>query len=62
MPVLDRLDDLIQLALGIASVIRVIPSAIITECRERAQDASMPRYVSRLGAIAVVMIWIDLAT
>lgn len=62
VPVLGYLDDLILLPLGIAWAIRMIPPAVMAECRARSQAAHLPKQVSRLGAAAIVTIWIALAT
>src|SRR5690348_16656665 len=39
IPVLGLLDDLILLPLGIVLALRLIPSDVMAECRQRANDA-----------------------
>ena len=62
VPILGYLDELVLLPLGIALAIRMIPSAILAECRERAQEAlAGGRPVSWIAAIVVLAVWISLA-
>ncbi len=58
IPVLGLLDDLILLPLGIALALRLIPEAVIAECRARAL-ANPPKaaFAGRAGAIVVVLLW-----
>ncbi len=59
IPVLGYLDDLLLLPLGIWLAVRLMPPAILSECRAQAQAwDNQPRPVSRAGAVAVVLIWI----
>ena len=57
IPVLGYLDDAILLPLGILLVVRLIPSPIMAECRERAEQAQS-RPSSRAAAVVIVSIWI----
>lgn len=57
IPVIGYLDDLILLPLAILLAIRLIPSAIMAEHRERA-TAAHRRPASRAAAIVIVGIWI----
>lgn len=57
IPVLGYLDDLILIPLGIALAIRMIPTHVLAECRERAIDAE-GRPVNRVAAVFVVAVWI----
>ncbi|QIN83881.1 DUF1232 domain-containing protein [Rubrobacter tropicus] len=62
IPVLGYLDDLILVPLGIALAVRMIPPAVLTECRSRAREAALkanPK--STAAAIVVVGIWLLLA-
>jgi uncharacterized membrane protein YkvA (DUF1232 family) len=57
IPVLGYLDDVILVPAGIALAIRLIPPAVLAECRERAAAApARPR--SALGAALIVMLWL----
>jgi uncharacterized membrane protein YkvA (DUF1232 family) len=59
IPVLGYLDDLILLPLGIALALRMIPPAVMAECREKTSDRwthDPPK--SRAGVVAVIAIWI----
>jgi uncharacterized membrane protein YkvA (DUF1232 family) len=62
IPALGYLDDLVLVPLGIALAVRMIPPAILEECRVRAREAfASGRPVSRVAAIVVVGVWISLA-
>jgi len=62
IPILGYLDDLILVPLGIALALRMIPRAIIAECRERAQEAmEQGKPVNRAAAAAIITIWLLLA-
>jgi uncharacterized membrane protein YkvA (DUF1232 family) len=59
VPVLGYLDDLILVPLGIMLVLRLVPPAVLEECRARAHaELAGGRPVSRAGAIAIVVIWV----
>ncbi|ANF25715.1 YkvA family protein [Stutzerimonas stutzeri] len=59
IPVLGYLDDLLLLPLGIWLAIRLMPPAILSECRAQALAwENTPRSISRAGAAAVVLIWV----
>jgi uncharacterized membrane protein YkvA (DUF1232 family) len=60
VPVLGYLDDLLIVPLGIALAIRLLPDAVLADCRERAQGAA-DRPTSRLAAVVIVAIWLALA-
>lgn len=57
IPVLGFLDDAILVPLGIAVVIRLIPSDVLTECRAAAL-ANPRRLESKTGAVVIVGVWI----
>lgn len=62
VPVLGYLDDLILLPLGIALAIKMIPPAVLSECRARARQAmSDGKHVGRIAAVVIVVIWMTLA-
>ena len=59
IPILGYLDDLVLIPLGVASVRRMIPAHVWSECRARARDGlgeGKPR--SRTAAAVIVTIWI----
>ena len=62
IPVLGLVDDLILVPLGLALAIRLIPPAVLAECRERA-DARLDegRPVNWFVAGLIVAIWVSLA-
>ena len=63
IPVLGLLDDLVLLPLGIALAVRLIPAPVMADCRERARrGAGRGTRASRLGAAAIVALWLLLAT
>ena len=62
IPVLGYLDDLIMVPLGIALVIRLVPTVVMDECREEAArrlDSSGPR--SWVAAAVIIAVWLMLA-
>lgn len=62
VPVLGLLDDLILVPIGIAIAIRMIPPAVLTECRVRAQAMMADeKPSSRVAAIVIIGIWVLVA-
>jgi uncharacterized membrane protein YkvA (DUF1232 family) len=61
IPVLGLLDEAILLPLAIALAVRLIPPPLLAEFRAEA-DRRSDRPVSRLGAIAIVFLWVAAAT
>lgn len=62
VPVLGYLDDLILVPLGIALVLRLVPGAVLRDCRaqaEAARPSGRPRHWA--GAVAIVAIWVLVA-
>ena len=57
IPVIGYLDDLILVPLGIALVVRLIPSQLMSEFRQEASLRSA-RPTSRVAAAMVVLVWI----
>ncbi len=57
IPVLGYVDDVLLLPLGIWAAIKLIPAPIMDEHRAHAAAVSA-RPVSRVAAVAIVMIWI----
>lgn len=60
IPVIGLLDDLLLVPLGLWLAIRLIPPAVLAECRAKA-DAMGPAPQSRAAAAAVIAIWLALA-
>jgi uncharacterized membrane protein YkvA (DUF1232 family) len=59
VPVLGYLDDLILIPLGIALAIRLVPRAVLEECRARAQEGLQGgKPVSRTAGAVIVAIWV----
>ena len=62
IPVLGYLDDLVLIPLGIALTLRMIPPAVMVECRARARsELADGKPVSRVAAAVIVTIWLGLA-
>jgi uncharacterized membrane protein YkvA (DUF1232 family) len=61
IPVLGYLDDLILVPLGIALAIRLIPPEIFAEHRQTASSQIGSRPISKVGAAAIIAIWLTLA-
>jgi uncharacterized membrane protein YkvA (DUF1232 family) len=59
IPVLGLLDDLLLIPLGIALAIRLVPAAVLAECRARAQERR--KLVSRVAGAVIVGIWLAVA-
>jgi uncharacterized membrane protein YkvA (DUF1232 family) len=60
IPVLGYLDDLIIVPAGIWLVLKLIPDAVLAQCREQAtrwlaQGGTKPR--SRIGAVIIIALW-----
>jgi uncharacterized membrane protein YkvA (DUF1232 family) len=60
IPVLGYLDDAILIPLGVALVLRLLPADVVAECRAEA-SVRTAKPVSRIGALAVVVVWAGLA-
>lgn len=62
IPILGYLDDLILLPLGIALALRLIPPAVMAECREQARELMRERRPTNwVAAGVIVAIWLLLA-
>jgi uncharacterized membrane protein YkvA (DUF1232 family) len=62
IPILGYLDDLILLPLGIALALRLIPPAVMAECREQAREIMREnRPTNWVAAGVIVAIWLLLA-
>ncbi|MEW6039561.1 MAG: YkvA family protein [Pseudomonadota bacterium] len=61
VPVLGYLDDLVLLPLGILLAVRLVPPAVLAECRAKAEEmAANGRPVSRIAGFVIVGIWVAL--
>jgi uncharacterized membrane protein YkvA (DUF1232 family) len=63
IPILGYLDDVILLPLGIWLVIRLLPTPVLEQCRQQAEEwesSQSPRPVNRAAAIIVIVIWLSL--
>ena len=62
IPILGYLDDLILVPVGIALALKMIPPAVMAECREKAQGVmAQGKPVNRTAAAVIVAIWLLLA-
>jgi uncharacterized membrane protein YkvA (DUF1232 family) len=62
VPVLGYLDDLVLLPLGIAWALRLIPPAVLVECRVRAQENMLAgKPVSWVAGAVIVLLWLGIA-
>jgi hypothetical protein len=57
--VLGLLDDLVLIPLGIVLAIRLVPPAVLAECRARAHEHR--KLVSRVAGWVIVALWLTLA-
>ncbi|MEG4117185.1 YkvA family protein [Microcoleus sp. N9_B4] len=61
IPVLGYLDDLIIVPLGIWLVLKMIPSQVLAECREKAAaEIERGKPINRTAAVVIIAIWIGL--
>jgi uncharacterized membrane protein YkvA (DUF1232 family) len=60
IPILGYLDDLILIPLGLALALKMIPPAVMAECRAQAA-ASQTKPTSWVAAGVIVAIWLFLA-
>jgi uncharacterized membrane protein YkvA (DUF1232 family) len=62
IPVLGYLDDLVLIPLGVLAVRRMVPAAVLDDCRARARAAmAQGEPVSWTAAAVIVAIWLALA-
>ncbi len=57
IPVLGLVDDLIIVPLGIAAVLRLMPSEVLADCRAKAQ-IRVDRPTSPVGAAFMIAVWL----
>jgi uncharacterized membrane protein YkvA (DUF1232 family) len=59
IPVVGYLDDLILVPLGLAVAVKMVPPAVMCQCREQARERmASGKPVSRAGAAFIVLIWL----
>lgn len=58
LPILGYLDDYILLPLGIVLALKMIPSAVMVECRARAATGSHSLPRNWLAAAVIALIWL----
>ncbi len=62
IPVLGYLDDLVIVPLGIMLAVRLIPPAVLAECREQSKAVmAAGKPVNRAAAAIIIAIWLLLA-
>ena len=62
IPILGYLDDLILIPLGVALAIRMIPPAVLAECRDNAREVMQQgKPVNRIAAAVIIMLWLSAA-
>jgi len=62
IPVLGYLDDLVLVPLGVALALKMIPTAVLAECREKAQAAmGQGKPTNWTAAGIIIAIWLLLA-
>ncbi len=62
IPIVGHLDDLVLVPLGVLAARRMIPGAVMAECRERARVVmAKNRPVNRTAAVVIVTLWVSLA-
>ena len=60
IPVLGYLDDLVLIPLGVALVVKLVPTDVMLSARARAAEA-VERPTSRVAAACIVVIWVALS-
>lgn len=61
IPVLGYLDDLIFIPLGVAVAVKMIPTDVMQECRQRAtQEFASGKPVNYVVGVLIALIWIIL--
>jgi len=60
IPIIGYLDDLIIVPLGIWLVLKMIPPAVLAECREKAAaEIERGKPINRAAAAVIIAIWIS---
>ncbi len=58
IPILGYVDDLILIPLGIIAVRKMIPPAVMAECREKAKGLNQQKGKNWIAAGIIIAIWI----
>jgi uncharacterized membrane protein YkvA (DUF1232 family) len=62
IPILGYLDDLVLVPLGIGLALKMIPEAVMDECRAEAETLMAEgKPVSRGAAVVIILIWVGAA-
>jgi uncharacterized membrane protein YkvA (DUF1232 family) len=62
IPILGYLDDLVLIPLGVVLALKLIPPAVMAECRVEAQQVmSQDKPTNRIAAVIIIAIWMILA-
>lgn len=62
IPVLGYLDDLILIPLGVRGAIKMIPPAVMADCRAKAQaEMDKGKPVNWITAVVIILVWVTLA-
>jgi uncharacterized membrane protein YkvA (DUF1232 family) len=60
VPVLGYFDDLVLIPIGIALTMRLVPPAVLIECRARAQETMQDgKPVSWVAGAVIVVLWLS---
>ncbi|MFB6197562.1 MAG: YkvA family protein [Halobacteriaceae archaeon] len=57
IPVVGYLDELLILPVGLAIATRLVPDAVMTACRERAEERVVDARYRWLGLVIVIVAW-----
>ena len=62
IPLVGYLDDLVLIPLGVTLALRMIPPAVLAECRAKSQEVmKQGKPVNRAAAVVIITIWVLLA-
>jgi uncharacterized membrane protein YkvA (DUF1232 family) len=58
IPVLGYLDDLIIVPAGIYLAVKMVPSEVITECRQKAASGKIDTKAKWVALAVIILIWL----
>ena len=62
IPILGYLDDLVLIPLGVYLAVKMVPTQVMVESREKAREVmAQGKPVNKLAAAIIVLVWIGLA-